>query len=57
MARNKGTGSSREIHRQRVTGRMEDREKKRKGTGRGHRWRKKHCPEREEESDRTEAER
>ena len=46
-----------EIYRQRVTGRMEDREKKRKGTGRGHRWRKKHCPETEEESDRTEAER
>ena len=35
IARNKGTGSSMETHRQRVTGRMEDRENKRKGTGRG----------------------
>jgi len=31
-----------EIHRQRVTGRMEDREK---GQGGGHRWRKKYCGE------------
>jgi len=35
IARYKGTGSSMEIHRQRVRGRMEDREDERKGTGRG----------------------
>ena len=33
IARNNGTGSSTEIYRQKVKGRMEEREKKRKGTG------------------------
>ena len=35
IARNKGTGSSVDMYRQRVTGSMEDRENKRKGTASG----------------------
>ena len=56
IARNNGTGSSMEIYRQKVKGRMEEREK-RKGTGSRAEMEKDRHGQKEEESDRTEAER